>query len=332
MVQISQYHFIRRLRADTSSHIQLYRGGRRVRSGRGLAFWFLPDGASISHVPMDDRELPFLLKGQSSDYQDLTVQGNIIWRATQPEVLSDRIDFTVDLLTGAHRGEPVDQVNNVLITLARQFAHGYLNNKTVRTLLEGGVAPLQATMLEAFRADSTLEDLGLELVSLSVSGLAPTSELARALQTPTFESLQQQADEATFARRALAVEKERAIAENELANKIELTSREKELIALEDANTRSQAEAMAAAERIQADAEADKIRSVEGARGQMERERLAVYGELPPATLMAMAVRDFAGKLERIDSVTVTPDMLAGLVSQLRGAVEPEQKPREPAE
>ena len=174
-------------------------------------------------------------------------------------------------------------------------------------------------MREAFKTETTLGEMGLGLVSLGISGLAPTSELARALQTPTFESLQQQADEATFARRALAVEKERAIAENELANKIELTAREKELIALEDANTRSQAEAQAAAERIRSEAEADRIRSVDGARGQMEKERLAIYSELAPETLMAMAAKEFAGKLEHIDNISVTPDMLAGVVSQLRG-------------
>ena len=48
---------------------------------------------------------------------------------------------------------------------------------------------------------------------------------------PTREAIQQAADEATFQRRAQAVEKERAIQENELQNKIELARREEQLIA-----------------------------------------------------------------------------------------------------
>jgi hypothetical protein len=283
----------------------------------------MPDGASISEVQMDDRELPFLLKGQSSDYQDLTVQGIIIWRVARPEILSERIDFTIDLANGQHRGQPIDQVNNVLVFLARQFANGYLKQQNVRDLLEGGVAPLQAAVADGFANDASLEGMGLELVNLSIADLASTSELTRALQTPTFESVQQQADEATFARRALAVEKERAIAENELGNKIELATRQKELIAREDANARSEAEALSAAMKIKATAKADQIRVIETANADMERARVAIVAELPPAVLLAMAAREFSGKLERVDSLTVTPDMLTGFLSQFGGVLNP---------
>ncbi|PYG28890.1 hypothetical protein [Pelagimonas varians] len=36
-----------------------------VESGRGLSFWFDPTDASLSEPPMDDRELVFLIKGQT---------------------------------------------------------------------------------------------------------------------------------------------------------------------------------------------------------------------------------------------------------------------------
>ena len=322
MAQITRYPFIRRLRADATSHIQYYRKGHRVISGRGSAFWFRVDGASISEVPMDDRELPFLLLGQSADYQELTVQGDIIWRIADPEVLGDRIDFTINLTTGFHLGQPIDQVNNVVIVLARQFIIAYLKRQGVRELLEHGIAPLQAAIAAGFAEDKTLGSMGLELVSISVADLAPTSELSRALQTPTFESLQQKADEATFARRALAVEKERAIAENELNNKIELAARQKDLIAREDENARHEAESRAAAKRIGALAEADRIRAVDQAKADMEHARMSVYADLPASVLLAIAAQEFAGKLDRIDNLTITPDMLAGLMTQMRGILD----------
>src|SRR3546814_16416725 len=83
--------------------------------------------------------------------------------------------------------------------------------------------------------------IGLAIVAVRLNNLAPSSELERALQTPTFEALQQKADEAMFERRALAVDKERAIAENELGNKTELARREKQLIAEESENARNRA-------------------------------------------------------------------------------------------
>ncbi len=318
MVQIIRYPALRHLRADASSHIRYFRKGELKRAGRGLAFWFRPDGASIAEIPMDDRQLSFLIKGQSVDFQDLAVQGTAIWRVADPAGLSERVDFTVDLATGVHNAEPIDQINNVLVGLLQQFTYAHLTVQGVRDLLEAGVAPLQEAILTAFVGDRTLAGMGLELVGVSVSKLAPSSELSRALQAPTFESLQQQADEATFARRALAVEKERAIAENELNNQIELASRQKELIAREDANARSKAEGVAAARKIDSDAEADRIRVVDQARADMERARIDVYRSLPPAVLLAMAAQEFAAKVDRIDNLTVTPDMLAGLASQLQ--------------
>ena len=158
------------------------------------------------------------------------------------------------------------------------------------------------------------------LRSVRLTSLAPSSELERALQAPTYESLQQKADQATFERRALAVDKERAIAENELANKIELARREKSLIAQEAENAGNRAQGLAEAQQIEASAEATRIRAVEGARAETEKARLDVYRDLPPAVLYGLAARELAGKLTKIEHVNVTPDLLAALFGEMRKA------------
>jgi hypothetical protein len=196
-------------------------------------------------------------------------------------------------------------------------------------VLEAGLSPLQAALNLGLVQHETLGDMGLSVITARVAALRPSSELARALQAPTFESLQQKADEATFARRALAVDKERAIAENELANQTELAARRAELIARMDENARSEAEARAGAERIateaeaanavtRAEAEAARIRLVETAAVEAERDRMAVLAGLPVGALYALAAREFAAKLDRVDSLTVSPDMISGLINQVR--------------
>ncbi|PHP66408.1 band 7 protein [Zhengella mangrovi] len=338
MAQISRYPFIRHLRAETSSHIRLFRNGRETRAGRGLSVWFSPVGASISEIPMDDRELTFMVSNQSADYQDVSVQGTILWRVADAGCLSERVDFTIDLKTGQHAAKPQDHIHSVLTGLAREFSDTYVKGKAIRDLLDAGLAPLQAALNAGFAAEAALADMGLTVIAVRVAALTPSSELARALQVPTFEAMQQKADEATFARRALAVEKERAIAENELANRIELAARRRDLIAREDENARSEAQADAAAQSIraeggarartiEAEAEATRIRTVEQAAAEMEQLRMAAVAGMPTAALLALAAREFASKLDRIDSVTVTPDMLAGLAGQLRGLVAQGREP-----
>lgn len=335
MAQIKRYVLANQLRAEASQYIQYFRKGTLKKSGKGLSFWFDPNGASLTEVPMNDRELIFMIKGQSSDYQDLAVQGSVIWRVGDADKVASRVDFGIDINKGARLGKPEEQIQSVLTGLVREFADAYLKDKGVRNLLEAGLSPVQAAIAAGFGADPTLDAMGLEVVSIRVSALSPSSELYRALQAPTFESLQQKADEATFSRRALAVDKERAIAENELQNQIELASRRKDLIAREDANARSEAEAKAGAKHIMAEAdsatkiigaeaEAKRIRAVEQAAADMEKARMSAIADVPPAVLFALAAQEFAGKLEKIDSLNVSPDMLAGIVQQAKLLMAPQ--------
>jgi hypothetical protein len=310
---------LHQLRSEASAHVQRFHNGRRVQSGRGLAFWFLPDGVSISEVPMDDRDLPFLFNSRSHDFQEVTVQGMIVWRVANPERVADRVDFSIDLKRGLHRGQPVDQIATLLTGLAQQLATQYLAQLDVSAILAAGVQPLKEQMEAGLVGVDRLAAMGLEVVNVRVADVSPSSELKRALQTPTFERVQQQADQATFERRAMAVEKERAIAENELSNKIELARREKELIEREDENARNRAVAVAAAQKIETDASAENIRTVEQAKTDMERERVGIYSDLPASVMMGLAAREFAGKLKSIDHLNITPDMLTALIGEALG-------------
>jgi regulator of protease activity HflC (stomatin/prohibitin superfamily) len=181
-------------------------------------------------------------------------------------------------------------------------------------MLAAGVEPLKTRMESGLVGAERLAAMGIQVVNVRVSDISPSMDLKRALQTPTFERLQQHADQATFERRALAVEKERAIAENEMANQIELARREKELIATNDENARNRAKAEAAAQKIAADAEADRIRAVDKARTEGEKARVDVYKDLAPGVMMGLAARDFAGKLKSIEHLNITPDLLGTLL------------------
>ena len=317
MANITNVGFMARLRSDASHYLIRYREGKVRQSGRGLVFWFRPDITSIAELPMDDRETTVFVKGRSSDFQSVNVQGVIGWRIADPERLAERLDFTIGLRHGEHEGQPIEQIEARLSGLVSQTALDYLATASVRVLLDAGIEPLRARIDEVLGISPDLQDLGIAIVSVRLQNLAPSSELERALQTPTFEALQQKADQAMFERRALAVEKERAIAENELANRVELARREKQLIAEEANNARDRAQGIADANKVEADAEALRIRTVEGAKAEAEQAHMTVYRDLPPQVLLGLAAREFAGKLDTIEHLNVTPDLLAGLLREL---------------
>ena len=203
--------------------------------------------------------------------------------------------------------------------------------------------------------------MGIEIVSVRVSSVAPSPELEKALEAPTREHIQQMSDEAAFARRALAVEKERAIQENELQSQIELARRQEELIAQKGQNARRtateeaearriateaaaaraavEAEAAAGRSRTEADATAHAVRTAGEAeafrtraqgeaeagalaleqkvRVEAEQGRMLAYREVPPAVLYGLAAQALAGKLEKIERVTLGGDALGDALERL---------------
>jgi regulator of protease activity HflC (stomatin/prohibitin superfamily) len=202
---------------------------------------------------------------------------------------------------------------------------------TLADLLIDGVDRLRTAISDGLAKDASVADMGLVIVSVRVSSVQPDAEMEKALQTPTREQIQQQADQATFARRALAVEKERAIAENELQNRIELARRQAQLVDQEGANARRVAEEAAGAAKIEAEAAAERaaidtttkanaVRAIEGERLALEKDRIAAYGAISPAMLTALAAREFAGRIEKIEHVNLSPDVLSPFLANLAAA------------
>jgi regulator of protease activity HflC (stomatin/prohibitin superfamily) len=318
MAQIRKFPFLAQLRSEASSHVISYRKGKVRHSGRGLVFWFRRETASIAEIPMDDRETTLFVTGRSQDFQQVTMQGRLSWHVIDPEQLAQRVDFSIDLYNGRLRGEPIERIEARLAGLVNQAVMQYLAEAPVRTLLDVGIEPLRDRLEDALAAGTSLSDIGIAVVAVRVMSLTPSNELERALQTPTFEALQQKADEAMFERRALAVEKERAIAENELATKTELARREKTLISEEAENARNRATGLADAHQIEADAEASRIRVIGAAKAEADHAHIAIYRDLSPAVLAGLAAYQLAGKLETIEHVNVTPDLLASLMGEFR--------------
>jgi regulator of protease activity HflC (stomatin/prohibitin superfamily) len=328
MADVTRVTFVRHLRADNSSHVLHYKGEKLVRSGRGLSFWFLPMSSSVAEVPVDDREVSLIVHGRSSDYQDVAVQGVVTYRVVDPRILSQRVDFTISLESGTHRKQPLEKIALLIAQMSHQHAWTYIATTPVRTILAEGHARIREAVEAALSEDASIHDMGIEIVSVRVSSVAPAPELQKALEAPTREHIQQISDEAAFSRRAMAVDKERAIQENALQNQIALAKREEQLIAQKGANTRQEATEKAEAERIAAsaaaarahiegDAKAESIRVVEGARVDVERARIATFEKLPTSVMMGMAAQELAGKLKSIDHLNIGEGAFGPMLQQL---------------
>jgi regulator of protease activity HflC (stomatin/prohibitin superfamily) len=331
MARINRFPVVSHLRSEASTYVIRYRNGRPVSTGQGQAFWFRPLDTAIAEIPLDDQELSFLFHGRSADLQEVVAQGIITYRVTDPDTLASRIDFGIDLATGFHTKTPLDQIAARLTGLAQQHAWAIMASTSLRELVADGVGRLRERIGAGLAADDGLAGMGIAIASVRVSAVQPSAEVEKALAAPTRERIAADADEAAFARRAAAVDKERAIAENELANRIELARRQATLVEQEGANERTKATEIAAASQITAEgkartrtigaeAEAAAIRLIEGERNTAEGDRIAVYRELAPGVLLGLAAREFAGKVETIEHLNLTPDLLGNVLTDFLAA------------
>jgi regulator of protease activity HflC (stomatin/prohibitin superfamily) len=334
MAEVRKYPFVRHFRAEPTADVLRYRRGTLVGEGPGLAFFFAPRSTQVAEVPLDDQELPFLFHARSADFQALTVQGVITYRFVEPARTAQRIDFTVDLHNGRWTEAPLEQITGQLTQLAQQFVIDELVAMDLRAILAGGVAPIRDRIALGLAADAALAELGIEIVAVRVADIAPATDVEKALQQPTREAIQERADEATFTRRALAVDKERAISENELANRIELARRAEELVTQEGANERRRAEEQAAARAVAAEAtdreqrmetrrKVEAVDEMEAVRLRVENERAEIQARLGARILTALALRELAGQLGKVDHLTITPELLTPVLQRL---AEPKEK------
>ncbi len=326
MADITRFRFISHLRANPTTHVRHLRNGKLVHDGAGQAFWFRALNSSLSEIPVDDREQPLLFHGRTQDFQDVAVQATVTYRVTDPGLAAARLDFGIDPDSGLWRSTPLEQLGGLLTELAQQTALDLLARMSLTEALSEGMAGLRHAVGTGLRADQRLTGLGIGVEDVRVVAVRAERDVEKALQTPTREMVQQAADKATYERRAMAVERERSIAENELQNQIELARREEQLVHQRGQNERLRATETAAAGQIEtaaaagrkralSEAEADAKRVIGAAEAAAEKAMLDAYAELDQGTILAMAIKQ--GALPEIGTLNLTPDLITPLLTKL---------------
>lgn len=328
MAEIRGFGLTRHLRSTPTEHVVHQRGERVLHSGTSCSFWFRPLTAALSEVPVDDRELPLLFHGRTGDFQKVSVQATVTYRFADPELVAGRIDFAIDTATGRWRSAPLDQVAHLLTESAQQHAADLLVSIPMADALGPGIAAVRERLRTGLVGDDRLRDTGMVVLDVRVVDIRPDPDMERALQAPARELIQEEADRATYERRAHAVERERTISENELQSKIELAAREEKLVTQHGTNERRRATEEAAAARIAAEAEAeraglaaraeaDRIRLTGAADAEAEAAKLTVLAELDHRTQLMLALRELAERLPEIGMLNVTPDLVTSALARL---------------
>lgn len=306
MATIRRYPFLSHVTVDTNSELLIARGGRIRSLGAGAATWFSPLGTALAEVPLEDLSFGSIVRGLTSDRQEITVQMALVVRLLDADLVARRFDFAIDHATGSWTGSPLQAVQTRIVERIQQIVAETVGRATLETVLATGFEQVGTELAAGLENAADLAAVGIAVLEARVLSLRADEDLERAFQTVTREAAQAEADRATYERRAQAVERERAIKENELNNRTELARRQAELVELEGANERRRTEQTVERNRLLAESEREALAA-----------RLETLGSADRVAIIAALLPELAGVLPRIDALTVTPDMLGSAIRNL---------------
>jgi hypothetical protein len=328
------------VKAQPTTYLLQYRGGKVVREGAGLSFFYYRPFSTVAAVPVGSRDIPFIFELVTHDFQAVTVQGQVAFRVAEPRKAAEMLDFALSFDGKSYMSDDPQRLSERVMAITEVLLQQAVQGMTLKEALSASES-LAEQVAGGMRLHTEVSTLGLEILGVSVLAVKPTPETARALEAEARESILKSADEAIFARRNSAVEQERAIRESELdtevaveqkkrliretqmeaeasvrAKKNELRSTELEAdITLEE---RRKALVVEQAEntRTLAEAEAHRVAAVMKALETADPrivQALAAVG-MQPGQLIAQAFGGIAERAEKIGSLNVSPELLQSLM------------------
>lgn len=309
----------RYVKGSPADYYLLFRGGRVVREGAGIYFFYFAPTSTVARIPISSQTIPFVFTETSLDFQEITIQGELTYRIAAPKQIASVLDFTLDS-RGYHRSEDPTKIGDRLIAQTQVLTRAHTQNLQLRDILIAG-EKIVAQVSSHLAASDTLSKLGLELVNLTLVSIKATPEMAKAFQAEAREALLKKADEAVYARRNAAVEMERTIKENELNTELAVEQKKRQIrqsqmdaeIAVEQQRA-TLVESRVANEKLEAQAKAEAMTAlIEPLKSLDWRTLLAMQQGHDSSSIISMAFQELAANAGKIGELNITPDLLANL-------------------
>ena len=120
---------IKHIKFDSMTYAFHYKNGRIVNEGRGLSFFYFAPTSSIVAIPISSNDLPFIFNETTSDYQTVSIQGQISYKIADPRTLADNLDFTV-MENGHYKKNDIEKLNQRIINAAQTAIASFIDDIT----------------------------------------------------------------------------------------------------------------------------------------------------------------------------------------------------------
>lgn len=328
------------IKFQPSEYVLKYSKGKIVKEGVGLSFYYYAPTTSIVVVPVASTDVPFIFEEVTSDFQTVTVQGQVTYRIVDQKKIAQLLNYTLDIRGKGYVSEDPKKLPQRIINIVRVLTKKNLESMQLGVAIKSSEA-LAKGILNEIRENEEINSLGIEILGLSVLSILPNKETARALEAQAREQILKKADEAIYERRNASIEQERRVKENEFNTEIAIENKKKQVketqleaerVVMQKQNQLKEEkmnfetdlenkkkeliELTVQNSKIQADAKAYELSAIMKALSGIEPDviqSLASIG-MQPNKLIAIAFQELAEKAEKIGQLNVSPDLLQELL------------------
>ena len=330
------------IKFQPSEYVLKYRNGKIVKEGAGISFYYYAPATSIVVVPVGSVDAPFIFEEVTSDFQTVTVQGQITYRVVDQKKLAGLLNYTRDMKGKGYISDDPQKLPQRVINIVRVLTKRTLEGLQLKDAIKSSEA-LAKGILNEIRDNEEINLLGIEILGLSILAILPNKETSRALEAQAREQILKKADEAIYERRNASIEQERRVKENEFNTEIAIENKKKQVRetqleaerAVQQKKNQLKEEQMnfettleekkkdlieltVQNSKAEADAKAYELSAVmkalEGINPNVIQS-LASIG-MKPNKLIAIAFQELAEKAGQIGQLNISPDLLQELMKE----------------
>lgn len=215
------------IKFDSMTYVILYKNGKVAKEGKGLSFFYYAPNSSIVSIPTGSSDINFIFTETTSDFQEVSIQGNITYKIEKPQQLAELLDYTVNE-NGNYKKNDYEKLDERLINEAQTATSGFIRELDLVNAVNSS-KELSAEVYRNLRDSNAISELGVTPLRVSILAIKATPETKKALESKAREELLKQADLAIYERRNFSVEQERMIKQSELNTEIAIVEKEKEI-------------------------------------------------------------------------------------------------------
>lgn len=323
-----------------SQYVFKYKKGKVVQEGAGISFFYYVPTTSLVVVPIPSSDAPFVFEEVTSDYQTVTVQGQITYRITDYQRIAQTMDYTYSIKQKTYVTDNSQKISQRLINIAKVLTKKHIEHMVIRDAIKSSEVLAQSISKELGENDE-IKNLGIEVMGFSILAILPNKETARALEAQAREEILRNADDALYERRNASIEQERRVKENELNTEIAVEAKKKQIkeAQLEAKRLVMQKENQIKDEELGFETDLEEKRkqlvelTVENAKAQADAKAYELAAMMKsfagidpnvlqslsnmgmkPDRLIAIAFQELAAKADKIGQLNISPDLLQGLI------------------